>query len=353
MDGKVKRNQDFLRNIYNKGPFKGHAFICQPNPVKRPEYPNDDYTISDRPVTDWIPEKVAYYRRQNEFMEAIGDHSVPIVQLSTGTHVYAAAFGCKVHRFVGSPPAAMPFVITADEADAVQEPDIWKSPTLYRIFELAAALRKELGPDVPFSPPDMQSGFDSAALVWNKEDFFCSMMLEPDAVKRLVAKCARLFKKFLIELRREFPNLSPAHCPSSWCPPEMGPWLSNDECGAFNEESFQEFCLPELIDLSETFGGLGMHCCAAAEHQFEYFKKIPDFYAFNRVPAGGKGFEPSVNAFGGEKGPLLSLGWMNDEPTVERLIRNSPETTRFIFHASFDGIVQAKEWFGRMSAIKK
>ena len=65
----------------------------------------------------------------------------------------------------------------------------------------------------------------------------------------------------------------------------MGPWLSNDECGAFSTVMFEELCLPEFVDLAETFGGLGMHCCAGAEHQFESFRKIPGFYTFNRVAA--------------------------------------------------------------------
>ncbi|HBC87345.1 MAG TPA: hypothetical protein DCZ94_10355 [Lentisphaeria bacterium] len=352
MNTKVERNQEFLRNIYRKGPFQGHGFFCMPNYFTKAGYPRDDYTISDEPVTNWIAPLVDHYMKHMEFLDAVDDHSVPTVKLMTGTHIYAAAFGCKVHRFEGSNPAALPFVTSSEEADKLVEPDIWKSPTLYRIFELADALRKELGPDVPFGPPDMQTGFDTAAIIWNKEDFFCAMMIEPDAVKRLVAKCASLFKKVLCELRKEFPNMSPAHCPTTWAPPEFGPWLSNDECGALNEESFQEFCLPEMIDLAETFGGLGMHCCAAAEHQFESFKKIPNFYAFNRVPAKGRGFEPSVESFGNDKGPVLSLGWL-DEETIGRLIRNSPETARFIFHASFDDAGKAKEWLGRMSYIKK
>ncbi len=346
----IERNMKYLENIYRKGPFQGHGFFCMPNYFTRSDYPKDDYTISSEPVTRWIPPLVDHYRKHMEFVETVGDHSVPTVKLMTGTHIYAAAFGCKVHRFEGSNPAALPLVHSAEEADSLPEPDIWKSPTLCRIFELAEALQKELGPDVPFGPPDMQTGFDTAAIVWNKEDFFCAMISEPDAVKRLVAKCATLFSKFLCELRKEFPNMSPAHCPTTWAPPKMGPWLSNDECGAFNEEMFQEFCLPELIALSKSFGGLGMHCCAAAEHQFEAFKEIPDFYAFNRVRAGGKGFEPSVKSFGDSKGPVLSLAWLDDK-TITSLIRNSPPTTRFIFHGSFDTSEQAKSWFARMSAI--
>ena len=36
-------------------------------------------------------------------------------------------------------------------------------------------------------------------------------------------------------------------------------------------EKIDEFCLPELIELSNTFGGVGLHCCANAQHQFAQY----------------------------------------------------------------------------------
>jgi hypothetical protein len=222
---------------------------------------------------------------------------------------------------------------------------------MYRIFEFAHAVQKELGKDVFLSPPDMQSGFDTAALIWEKTDFLCAMSddTEKEAVKRLVAKCAALFKEFLIEFRKEFPNCSPCHCPSAWAPPEMGPWLSNDECGAFSTAMFEEFCLPELVDLSGTFGGLGMHCCADAEHQFESFRKIPNFYVFNRVAA-RRGYAPLLDYFAGDSAPIHVLAWISDED-IEYLIRNAPSGTRFIFVFSGSKDEDAKPWLDRMRAL--
>jgi hypothetical protein len=138
------------------------------------------------------------------------------------------------------------------------------------------------------------------------------MITSPDSVKTLSAKCASFFKNFISEFRKEFSNAVQCHCPDVWSPPQMGPWLSNDECGAFNVQMFEEFCLPELIDLSETFGGLGMHCCAEAEHQFDSFKKIPNFYAFNRV-AGRLGYSTILDYFNDETSPVHGLAWLEDE----------------------------------------
>ncbi len=351
LDQLIRRNTAFLGNLFRRGPFEGHGFIC--HPPSKPSYQNPlgDYTLSDRPVSEWVPDLVENYRQQCEFLEKLGDHNVPMVGLMTGTHLYAAAVGCKVHRYPDTNPAALPLVRTSQEADALAEPDVWKSPTLYRVFELAEAVRKELGRDVYFGPPDMQSGFDSASLVWNKEDFFCAMIAEPDAAKRLIGKCASLYKKFLLALRKEVPTCSPAHCPRPWAPPDLAPWLSNDECGAFSTEMFEEFCLPELQDLSSTFGGLGMHCCADADHQFESFKKIPNFYAFNRVPAKRSGgWLELFKHFSGPAAPVHAVGWQSAKD-VKATIDMAGPGTRFVFVYSDANLDACRAWLDAVHDI--
>lgn len=342
------RNEAFLRNLYARGPFQGHALICTPKQVPICAHPDYDFTLSDKPVANWVPWVVENYRRQVALTEAVGDDAVPCAWLSTGTHIYAAAFGCKVHRFPDNNACALPLVERAVEADALETPDIWKTPVLYRIFELAHAVQKELGKDVYLGPPDMQSGFDTAALVWNKTDFLCALLDETEipAVKRLVDKSARLFKNFLVAFRKEFPQCSPCHCPTVWAPPEMGPWLSNDECGAFDTAMFDEFCLPELVDIAKTFGGLGMHCCADAEHQFEHFKRIPGFYAFNRVKA-QHGYAPLLDHFTGPTAPVHVLAWIEDSE-AEDLVRRAPTGTRFIFNKISVTEEEARLWLAKM-----
>ncbi|TFH15953.1 MAG: hypothetical protein E4H02_06745 [Lentisphaerales bacterium] len=344
----MKRNEEFLRNMFAKGPFERHGYCCEPPIVGICEHPDYDFTLSEKPVRNWVPWVVENYERQLRLLEEVDHDNVPCARMTTGTHIYAAAFGCEVHRFADSNACALPLVHSSDEADGIEEPDIWKSPALYRIFELARAVETELGKNVYLGPPDIQSGFDTAALIWEKSDFLCSIMLDEtkDSVKRLVTKCAGLLKTFITEFRKEFPNCSACHCPSVWSPPEMAPWLSNDECGAFSQDVFVEFCLPELQDLAETFGGLGMHCCADAEHQFELFKRIPGFYGFNRVAA-SKGWDPLTEHFGGPEAPVHVLAWI-DEEAIVRLRQNAPAGTRFIFELMGAECDDAKSWLSRM-----
>ncbi|MEK6796351.1 MAG: hypothetical protein AABZ39_16340 [Spirochaetota bacterium] len=352
MDTKVRRNIEFLTSIYEKRPFTRHGFYAKPPEAGIIDFPDGDYTLSNKPVSAWVPIFVENYRREMEMLETVGGDIVPFARANTATHIYAAAFGAPVHAYEGmnTNPAAMPFIMNADEADTLEVPNIWKTPVLYRIFEMNYALQKELGKDIYLGPPDMQSGFDVMSQLWDKTDLFCSMLLpdKKEAVHRLNAKCARLFKTFVTELRKEFPMMQVCHCPGVWTPPAMGPWLSNDECGEFGPEQFEEFCLPELIDLSRTFGGLGMHCCAKAEHQFELFKKIPGFYGFNRVASKNtKGYKMMLDHFNDEHSPVLVFGWM-DDATAEWFIRNAPAGVRCIFSYTAPTREQGSTWLERM-----
>ena len=141
----------------------------------------------------------------------------------------------------------------------------------------------------------------------------------------------------------------PGHCPRAWVPPDLGFWASNDECGAFSTELFEEFCLPEIIELSETFGSFGMHCCADAEHQFESFKKIPNFYAFNRV-AGKEGWDSLLTHFDGPDAPVHILGWQSPEQ-AEKFVRAAFPETRFIFVHAAPTLDEAKQWLEAVRAF--
>jgi hypothetical protein len=343
--GSLAENIAFLDNLYRKGPFAGHGFMAQP-PFP-PLYEGlGDYTLSALPVREWLPDIVAHYETQVRWLAELGDHSVPMANLGTGTQLYAAAFGCPVHTYPDTNPAALPLVHNSAQADQLAQPDVWKCRGLYRVFELGEAVRQELGSDAYLGPPDIQTGFDTAALVWNKQDFFIAMKDEPEAVHRLVDKCAGLLRAFLAELRGEFPTMVPGHCPRAWVPTDLGWWVSNDECGAFGTDLFREFCLPELGELARTFGSVGMHCCADAEHQFEVFAEIPNFYAFNRV-AGKLGWDSLLEHFNGPDSPVHVLGWV-DPAQIARFLEQAHPATRFIFvHGGVD-LEDARRWLGEV-----
>jgi len=345
----IDRNRQFITDLY-AGRATRPGFICLP-PAQNVLGELGDFTTSDKPVSQWVPQVVENYHHQQALLQALGDDNVPVATLSTGTHIYAAAFGCRVHIYGDSPAAARPLVETAEQADRLKVPDIWTSPSLYRVFELGQAVRKELGQDVPLGGPDVQSGLDTACLIWRKQDLFCAMM-DPsgkDSVKRLVGKCSDLLIRFLSELRREFPTHNPCHCPGVWAPPRLGPWVSNDECGSLSVAAFEEFGLPELVELSRRFGGIGMHCCADAEHQFPTLARIPGLYGFNRVAA-RRGYGPILDHLAGPGSPVHVLAWI-DEAQIADLLARTPRGTRFIFVRFDTSPDQGRAWLERVRAL--
>lgn len=344
----IERNMSFVRSIYN-GTGGRHGLMTLPQRYAPHQFVDGDYSISRKPVSNWMPQLAEDYKRHCDLTEILQDDAVPVAHLGTGTQIFAHAFGCKVHCSEGSNPFALPMVTTAADADKLNIPDIWKTECLYRVFELGRVVLKELGPDTFLSPCDLQTGFDVANLVWNKQDFICSMIENPAAVKRLTGKCAQLVKTFLIELRKEFPTLSPANYPREWSPPELGAALSCDEVGIISEDMFEEFCLPELVDLSETFGCLSMHCCADAEHQFPGFNKIPNFYRFNRVQA-KHGYMPLLEHFAGPESPVLVLAGLSEE-MIKELITNASQGTRFIFVNNGADKDTGAQWLENMRKI--
>ncbi len=144
--------------------------------------------------------------------------------------------------------------------------------------------------------------------------------------------------------------MSPCHCPGHWVPPELGPWVSNDEVGIMSAEMFEEFCLPELNDLADTFGGLAMHCCADAEHQFSGFRKIRNFYGFNRVEA-RRGYLPLLEHFVGPGSPVHCLAWVADD-VIEQLVTRAPAGTRFIFVKMGGDDDEATLWLERKRMLR-
>jgi hypothetical protein len=327
MTATERRNRKFLADLF-AGPFRGHGIIMSPPPILISEV--GDFTISDRPMQEWVPWVVKGYEDQVAWLEALHDDSVPYVKLDTNSGIFAAAFGCRIHVYAGNEnPAALPLITTAEEADHLPEPSL-NAPTLARVFELARLVRREVGPGVPISVPDIQSPLDTAALIWRKQDLFVAMIENPAAVKRLVGKCLRLLKLFLTEFKREFPECNLCHCPIAWAPPELGCWLAEDEVGSISTRMFEEFSLPELVDLSETFGGLFIHCCANADHQYGGFKKIPNLRGLNRVFQ-APGPRPAIEAFSGQT--VLTMAWIGEE-TVQAMLDMAQPNTRFLFNMS-------------------
>jgi hypothetical protein len=246
-------------------------------------YPPDDLQ-RPQPWPDKKAERIEWswqtYRRQLARAEWLRDDSIPFLDPYTGTEIFAEAFGCKVHRPEDNMPFALPLIQEASEVSRLKVPDVGSSP-LAMLFEIADELRRRAGNGAVMRLVDIQSAMDIAALIWDKNRIFTAMIDTPDAVKELAAKVRQLLIAFLDEWFARYGTDFIAHYPTYYMPGGMT--LSEDEVGSVNGEMFEWFFLPELVELSQRYGGIGIHCCANARHQWGNFCRIPGLRLLNLV----------------------------------------------------------------------
>ncbi len=121
-------------------------------------------------------------------------------------------------------------------------------------------------------------------------------------------------------------NLS-AHYPDYYLP--YGVTMSVDEIGVVSKQMFNKFFLPELAELSQRYGGLGMHCCANSRHQWENFKKIPGLWLLNLNQP--EDILRQAYPFFADFAPQWHYGWGHEAATLEAWAAELPPTAHVVF----------------------
>ncbi len=271
----IERRKQRWAELLEK-PTGGRKFVFRIG-VRTPEPP---------PVVRALPwlkaERIEYawqaYLRMIERAEWLDDDLVPYLPVSTGTEIFAEALGCEVYRPDDNNPFAIPFVKTARDAARLKTPRLEDTP-LMLLFEIADELRRRGGPDALLRMVDLQSPMDIVAQIWDKTDLFVAMLETPDAVLELAATARTLQMAFLDAWFGRYGAEHIAHYPDYYI--RKGVTMSVDEVGSVNSRMFGRFFRDELDALSERYGGLGVHCCANAEHQWANFLQVKGLKLIN------------------------------------------------------------------------
>lgn len=218
------------------------------------------------------------YQTMMQRLDWLDDDTVPYLDVLSGTEVFAEAFGCEIDRSEGQMPFALPLITKASEVHKIKIPDVMSSSIAHQ-FEIADELRKRAGHDALVRMIDVQSPMDIAALIWEKTSFYTAIIEEPDAVKELATKIKEFIINFLDLWFERYGQSFIAHFPSYYM--EKGVTMSIDEIGCVSNSMFDEFYHDEVSEISQRYGGLGVHCCADANHQWKKLKQLPNFKLLN------------------------------------------------------------------------
>lgn len=227
-------------------------------------------------------EKISFILKKYDKMlnrvQWLDDDTVPFLDMMTGTEIFAEAFGCRVYRPENDMPSAIPFIKSAMDAAKVKVPKLSET-TLAYLFDIADKVYKEAGSDSILRLVDIQTPIDIAAIMWEKTDFYAALITESQAVLELCEKIKTLLYSFMDEWFKRYSEDFVAHSPCYYMP--YGITVSEDEVGVVSPATFNKMFLGELIDISERYGQIGIHCCADSEHQWENFRKIPGLVMLN------------------------------------------------------------------------
>ena len=238
-----------------------------PRPALWPEF--------RRERVEWIWQDYEAHRARAAWLD---DDLVPALNMLTGTEIFAEALGCAVHRPVDNMPFAQPFIHSVADVEKVQVPELSASSLAY-LFDMADEFYRRAGPAAVFRMVDIQSPMDIAALVLEKSAFFEALIEAPAAVVELANKARQLLTAFLDEWFRRYGSGFVAHFPDYYMP--RGVTLSEDEIGAVSTDAFVEYFRPELELLAARYGGLGLHCCANARHQWPHLRELQGLRVLN------------------------------------------------------------------------
>lgn len=222
------------------------------------------------------------YLEELERITWLEDDYIPNFLLLTGTELYAEALGsqvfCRKDRWEW--PRAEPIIFSPQDAEKVRFPKLEDS-TLTLYFDMADELQRRGGKQVLFNLPNMLCPMDIVAQLWEKTDLYVTMLDDPDVILELAEKVRTFLLSFTDEWFRRYGTEFIAHYPAYYM--NGGISMTVDEIGTINSDMYRQFFEKDLDIIARRYGGMGVHCCAKARHQWDNLRRIPGLRLLNIV----------------------------------------------------------------------
>jgi len=288
---------------------------------------------------DWAKRQ---YEWQVKNVDEYEDDSLPHLNPITGTEIFAEAFGCKVVYPENSMPFALPMVFDSHAASKLEAPKLEDTP-LMMLFDIMDELVRYAGNDALVRLPDIQCPIDISALIWDKTYFYPSMIDCPEAIHELAGKVKDLQTAFLDEWFNRYGKSYIAHYPDYYM--DGGITMSVDELGCVSPQMFREFFTGEINDLSNRYGGVGIHSCADSIHQWENLRQIEGLTLLNLH----RSWDQIQKAFDFFKDTCVQMHYILEEKTsmlnitIDEVENNLPQKCKIVLPLNAHDLDHAKE----------
>ena len=211
-----------------------------------------------------------------------------------GVGIYATAYGCKYEWVPGDAPQVRPIYKSLDEIDNIKKPDIAACDELLVVLDMIRYFKEKTGGALEIVLTDTQSPNDTASLIMDTSEFFAATIEEPERLHPLLQSITDLICQFSDEQKNLIGErfTKPGHQMISLTD-SSGISVSDDNMAFISNQSYNDTCLRYNNMLSDHFGGIALHTCGNAVHNFP---RLLQTRGLNTVDlAVGNAVDPSPN----------------------------------------------------------
>lgn len=241
------------------------------------------------------------------------DDNIPALPASIGTHIVAAAFGAEIATFEdGRHYLKGPLINQAADIDHLKKPDLLCS-SIQQQLDTIKVLLDNSDDQTMIRSGDHTGPLGVAEMLWQSDDFYTSILMNPDKVHQLLDRITDFMIEFVHAMRNLSSRVFTMPWPPIWTPNELGIYISDDTMSMLSPELYEEFSVQYNNRISDEFGGIYLHSCVTKENYFESIIKNKNLRSINFAAQYSAPLEKFYNYFGG-KVVIMPHYWHQDNP---------------------------------------
>lgn len=235
-----------------------------------------------------------------QMMQNKGDF-VPFLMPSIGVVAIPSAMGCEIMWWEDDLPAAMPAITDPEQVYDLPKPKV-NDGVMGMALDYTQCWLNKTGGKYPIGMSDCQSPLDIAALILGHSNFLLALYTHPKEVHYLLKLITEIQIEFIQTQRNLIHQYGAEYVGTSnfpWIPEGFGVNMCHDENVMISPEMHDEFALPYLNQISDTFNGVFIHSCGKFVHNLVSFEKV---YKLRGLEFGASEapYEPVIDYFCGK-----------------------------------------------------
>jgi|GEM_PF-2918575 Uroporphyrinogen-III decarboxylase len=290
---------------------------------------------------NWLESELFKSKEFYKSLESERDDNIPALNCSLGTYVIPSVFGAGIRSFTdGRKYIAEPIIKTSMDIDKMKPLPIMET-ILGEQIKLVEYFVKETKGEYPIRMPDIQNPLGVAEMLWETNDFYMSLIEEPEKVHKLLEMITEVVIEYAARVKRACPSIVPISWPFVWAPTDKGIHLSDDTMSMVSPKMYEEFGVFYNNIISREFGGLMLHSCTMDKRYFSSIAENEGLRSINFAAQYSSDMSEIFGFFGG-KTVIIPHYVHTDSPqigTVTEFIEKvgscwRPETPTILFIAS-------------------